>query len=41
MAPEMINSTDYGAPVDVYSLAILFWEMLTGMFVLCKFFFVS
>jgi len=29
MAPEVVLSQDYGLPVDVYSYAIMLWELLT------------
>ncbi|KAL3944259.1 MAG: hypothetical protein SGBAC_001653 [Bacillariaceae sp.] len=30
MAPEVLMNKDYGLPVDIYSFAILFWEVMSN-----------
>lgn len=35
MAPEVIRHEEYGSACDVYSFAILAWEMLTYRIPLC------
>lgn len=31
MAPEVYEGLPYGLPVDIYSLGVIFYQLLTGM----------